>query len=374
MALFRKVILMVKILIPTKPDDTHAIFVKLALEEKGHEAVLWYTADFPGQQTHSFDLHGSDIRWRSNGTEFNVINNNEFDVVWLRRPRRPALPDFVHSDDRENALNEVTELYKTFWQVIAPHAFWINPLNAARTVNCKLQQLKAAVEVGLTIPDTLISNDPLEIKSFIEHNRQAATIYKTLYPTTWVGKDYIHLTYTKEITQKQLPSDAVLQITPSIFQKKIPKAYELRINFFGDQAITAKLKSQEHARGKMDWRYVPPSELKIEEFELPDIIYKKCKAFMEIFGIVFGCFDFIVTPENEYYFLEINEQGQFLWIEDVNPKIKLLDCFTNFLIARSRNFSWNKSAIGISIGNYRKQMVKIKENAIKNHKTPANNF
>jgi glutathione synthase/RimK-type ligase-like ATP-grasp enzyme len=29
----------------------------------------------------------------------------------------------------------------------------------------------------------------------------------------------------------------------------------------------------------------------------------------------FGCFDFIVTPEGEYVFLECNPNGQWLWIE-----------------------------------------------------------
>lgn len=188
---------------------------------------------------------------------------------------------------------------------------------------------------------------------------------------SWIGKDFLRLTYTREITKKQLPSDEVLQITPGIFQKKIDKAYELRINFFGDHAITAKLNSQEHAQGKMDWRYAPISELKIEEFELPESIYQKCKSFMKKFGIVFGCFDFIVTPDNEYYFLEVNEQGQFLWIEDVNPEIKLLDAFTDFLIAGSRDFTWKKSPESLSIANYREQMVAIKEEAIKKHKAPA---
>ncbi len=181
----------------------------------------------------------------------------------------------------------------------------------------------------------------------------------------------MRLTYTKEINLKQLPSDEVLQITPGIFQKKITKAYELRINFFGDCAITAKLKSQEHDRGKLDWRYVPITELKVEEFVLPDNIYKKCKAFMEQFDIVFGCFDFIVTPDNEYYFLEINEQGQFLWIEDSNPEIKLLDAFTDFLITGTKDFSWKKSETSLAIKDFREKMVSNKQIAIRNHKAPA---
>lgn len=31
--------------------------------------------------------------------------------------------------------------------------------------------------------------------------------------------------------------------------------------------------------------------------------------------INFGCFDFIVTLDNDYVFLECNPNGQWLWIE-----------------------------------------------------------
>jgi len=31
----------------------------------------------------------------------------------------------------------------------------------------------------------------------------------------------------------------------------------------------------------------------------------------------YGALDFVVTNTNEWYFLEINTMGQFLWIEDL---------------------------------------------------------
>ena len=36
---------------------------------------------------------------------------------------------------------------------------------------------------------------------------------------------------------------------------------------------------------------------------------------MDDFSLNFGAFDFIVTPDDEWIFLEINPNGQWLWLE-----------------------------------------------------------
>jgi hypothetical protein len=324
---------MVKVLIPTKPDDAHALYVKLALERKGHEAVLWYIADFPEQQMHSFRLHHGAIEWMAHGLDFAVQKNDEFDVVWLRRPQKPIVPDFLHADDRANAQRENNEFFKYMWQVIAPYACWINSPAQQASANCKLRQLQAAVMSGLAIPASLFSNDPEQIKSFIEANRSTGVIYKPVFPVFWVTEDTLRLTYTREITDTELPHDLVLQATPGIYQQKINKAYELRVTMFGEMARAVKLDSQTHPHAKIDWRSVSCFEIPVTEYQLPEKIREQCSYLLKLLGLKFGCFDLIVTPEGEYYFLEVNEQGQFLWIEEVNPLIKMLDTFSNFLIA-----------------------------------------
>ena len=358
---------MIRVLIPTKPDDNHAIYVKMALQQKGHDATLWYTADYPEIQKHSFELQDKKINWQSSGLDFSVINNQEYDVVWLRRPRRPMVPDFLHPDDKENAIEENSEFFKTIWQVIAPDACWINPVDCASSVNCKLLQLKVAAEVGLNVPDSLFSNDPEKIKNFIDGYEKDEVIYKVLRPVYWLNKESMKVTYTKEINHSLLPSDAVLQSTPGIYQNKIKKEYELRVTYFGDQCIAVKLNSQEHPKGMTDWRLVPARDLVVEQYDFPEEVDKKCREFMKKMGVVFGCFDFIVTPDHEYYFLEINEQGQFLWIEEINPDIQVLEAFTNFIIKSGggRVLATDKP---VSLSDFRDAMKVAQKNAMSIHK------
>src|SRR5882672_6715415 len=52
----------------------------------------------------------------------------------------------------------------------------------------------------------------------------------------------------------------------------------------------------------------------------------------ELLGLAFGCIDLIVTPEGEHIFLEVNEMGQFLWVEQDEPRSELLRCFATPLL------------------------------------------
>ena len=67
---------------------------------------------------------------------------------------------------------------------------------------------------------------------------------------------------------------------------------------------------------------------------LPRAVEERCIALMRKLGLAFGCIDLIVTPEGEDVFLEVNEMGQFLWVEHSEPRSELLRCFATLLLHR----------------------------------------
>jgi glutathione synthase/RimK-type ligase-like ATP-grasp enzyme len=317
---------MTKLLIVTRADDSHAMTVKQALEKQKHQVDLWYPAEYPAKLAYSCVISDKKIAWNICGESWKA--KQHYDVVWYRRPAQPMLPDNLHPDDISNAKRENTVFTQNLWQLIYPDAKWINSVSASIKANSKLLQLNIASSAGLKIPDTLISNDPRLIKNCIAKND---LVYKTLHPMIWLNKDELRLTYTRNISLADLPSDKTLRSTPGIYQEKISKQYELRVTYFGNRYIAVKIDSQRLDSAKMDWREAPTKKLSLEKVTLPDTIDKACRTVMANLGIIFGCFDLIVTPDDDYYFLEVNEQGQFLWIEDVNPEIKMLQPFCEFI-------------------------------------------
>ncbi|KTD33578.1 hypothetical protein Lnau_2329 [Legionella nautarum] len=356
-----------KLLIPTEPDDSHALLAKIALEDMGHKVRLLFTADHPTKQSNSIYINNEFYKWKSSDN-YNEYEDNEYDVVWWRRARKPYLPEgLTHPDDYKFTVRENVLFHESLTSNIAPSAWWINKKEAANRANFKLLQLRLASNCGLSIPKTLCSNDPTEIKSFLKKHKIDKVIYKPLCSNFWFEEEKIKITYTNHVKSSELPNNDLLQLVPGIYQPEIKKKYELRVTCFGNYFVTAKLDSQAQDESKLDWRAKQGTGLNVSPYKLPSVIEDRLRSFMDKLGLVFGSFDFIVTPDNDYIFLEVNEQGQFLWIEELNPEFKMLDIFINFILNKSKNYVWNQNNFMHSIEKYRLQMLKNIEENMRRH-------
>lgn len=329
---------MVRVLIPTYGGDVHATAVAVALERKGHQAVLWHATDFPSRQVASIRITQSGHGWEVRGTDLHEVEGT-FDVVWFRRPTYPVLPEALEPGDRKAAQRACDAFYRAIWQLVAPNAFWVNPIGTGGRSDCKPIQLIEAARLGLKIPPTLCGNDPDEIRRFLREHA-GHTVYKAFVPVQWKTETGTAHLYTSAVDLDDLPDDDLLQMSAGIFQRRIPKAYEVRVTYIGDQAFPAKLYSQENELAKADWRRAGRT-LRVEAMVLPADVDQSCRALMNSLGLLFGCFDFIVTPEGEHYFLEVNSMGQFLWVEEGDASMLLLDAFCELLIQGRGDFEWD---------------------------------
>jgi glutathione synthase/RimK-type ligase-like ATP-grasp enzyme len=326
-----------KVLILTEANDIHAMAVAEALERKGAEVTCWATSDFP--------IHSDEsVRYCTDGTKSIRIRgadldlvNPAFDVVWRRRPAYVLDRDVLHPADRSFADSECGMFRRSLLRLIAPGAFWVNPPEGAALAASKILQQEAAMKIGLAMPETLFTNSPEEIRQFLQGRR--TVIYKPLSGGGWTTKDREFLTYTAILTEEDLIEDRVLRQTPGIFQELVPKAYELRVTVIGHRVFAAKVLSQQTEKGKLDWRR-SYDELQFEQTRLPPEIEDECRALLGALGLVFGCFDFIVTPNGDHVFLEVNEMGQFLFIERCCG-LPLLDAFSEFLLQARMDFDWD---------------------------------
>jgi glutathione synthase/RimK-type ligase-like ATP-grasp enzyme len=330
------------VLLLSQPNDIHATAVAEALARKDVPFCLWHTSDFPTRATESVRFRQGQRSVRLRGPELELAEDT-VGTVWNRRPTLVIDEGRIHPADREFVVLGCETFRRSLLDTLAPEAFWVNPQRAVERTS-KLRQHRFALEVGLNVPDTLYSNDPDEIRAFLrEHGGRV--VYKPFKMTAWKDDAKHYMTFTTLLREEQLVEDGLLSIVPGIYQALVPKAYELRVTMMGRRALTARVLSQQTRTGRLDWRKAY-AELTMEPFELPVSVAEQCHALMRKLDIVFGCFDFIVRPEGEYVFLEVNQAGQFLFVENY-AGLPLLDAFTEFLRQGSPDFEWRPDRVAV---------------------------
>ncbi len=325
-----------EILIITSVEDSHAYIVQKALEEKGVMSTLWHSSDFPAQGNETIEFTNNKQNLIISDMELE-IKNLDFKTIWLRRPSFTINKNLLHTADQAYATYQCQSFRNSLFNVLSPNSFWVNPRDNAKRANSKIYQNKIAIETGFNTPASLYSNDSKQIREFIQNNN-GTVVFKPLLPILWETQEFVWTNFTELIGEKDLVEDEVLRATPAIYQEVIPKDYELRITVMGKHVFGAKIFSQETNNGKLDWRQ-SYEELRIDYWDVPNNLSNQCIKFLQKLGLVFGCFDFIVTPKGEWVFLEVNQMGQFLFLEHY-MEFPLLDAFTEFLIQGKVDFNW----------------------------------
>ncbi len=341
----------------TEPGDDHALYVQEGLRAKGSDATLWFGTDLAQRMTASVAVDAAGIGFKALGPELDLALDlaaaGEPRTVWFRRPTRPVPPEGLHPADRTWARNENEEFHTWLFRALPRDAFWVNPYEAGRRSRSKLEQQRAARRVGLVVPPTLYSNDPEAIRAFVRAHGGDAIFKSYTQSGFWqVGSDMVAALFTARLTEEHLAHDEALRATPGIYQPRLDKAYELRVTVIGRRVFAARVNSQSMAEGRLDWRrnfeemegYFLPIELAPE-------LHRAILRLMDEMGLIFGCLDFIVTPAGEHVFLEVNEMGQFLFIEEF-AGIPLLDAFCEMLIQRTLDFTWDPERPAVRMADF----------------------
>lgn len=167
---------------------------------------------------------------------------------------------------------------------------------------------------------------------------------KPYFPSTWLEGNKQQTQFAHRISEEDLTLVDSIRLCPGIYQACIEKAFELRVVIMGERIICAKIDSQSVDTALVDWRADISQEARVEPFfELPDTIKASLLDFMQAMGLEFGSIDLIVTKDHEFVFLEVNDQGQFLWLDDRHTEFHMLAEFSAFIATKggySANYQW----------------------------------
>lgn len=199
---------------------------------------------------------------------------------------------------------------------------WINDPWLENRVDCKIFQSQLAQEIGLKIPQFIISENYNELISFYNYHQGA--IIKPLSDASLAQIDgkYVNqenvLTndflapYANDFTLLQKNELRTLNNTPTFLQQKINKIADIRVTVVDDKIFAAIMPFVKNT--KIDFRL--NNNKNISKYDLPNDIQEKLFELVRRMGMRFASCDLVLTETGDLFFLEANVQGNWLWTEN----------------------------------------------------------
>lgn len=320
------------VVVLTQPFDPHADPVVRELGRRGVDVFRFDTGDFPTDVDLMAWQDGP--RWRgtlrsSSGVGGRTVDLSDIRSIWYRRPSRFRFSDSMPREHRDFARAESLAALGGILRTV--QCRWIShPDNLAVAAYKPFQLLRANAR-GLLTPKTFVTNVPSAARRFYDEHRPGV-IYKTLGSQQTVGDDgFGHVVFTSLIEERHLSQLDRVRNAPCCFQEYIPKRVELRVTVFGDKVYTVAIEPKSASpRSMTDWR-TDIHDLRYSTFELPPEIERSCRALVSDLGLSFGAIDMIVTPDDRFIFLEINANGQWLWLEEATG-LPMTDTLIDLLV------------------------------------------
>jgi glutathione synthase/RimK-type ligase-like ATP-grasp enzyme len=310
----------VTIAVFTHTDDLHALVIQDAL------------AHSFGITCHIVEV---DALWRSSGLKWSTDSDvlvptragkrvalSSIDLIWWRRPTRSqSLPEtFTDTAHAELITNDCRAAL--VGSVLADfRGNWVSEPTATNRAEHKLVQLRVAEKVGFRVPRTLVSQDPGEIRRFCAE-AGGRMIIKPLRGSMQ------RMTLTQLVTTGTLPPPNSMRVCPAMYQEFVPGNRHIRAHCFGEEVLAVLIESD-----VLDWR--ADLRVPVKPVELPPEAQDRIRAVVSELNLRMGIFDLKLTTSDELVWLEVNPQGQFLFVQGLCG-LDLATAFARFVREESQ--------------------------------------
>ncbi len=300
-------------LVLAQAGDDAADLVMDALEVRRAAVVRVDTADFPDSVSFAarpdrIDLAG----WlQVRGAE--RIDLASVRIVYRRHPARFTFPEAMSGPERRFATRESVH---GLGGVLAAQSWrWFDSPAAVADASYKPRQLRVAAECGLNVPPSLVTNIGAEAREFAAEI-DGELIYKTLASGVITEQDELRIIYTTRVAADDLVErhDTSIKLCPVLLQQWVPKVCDVRLTVVGDHCYGVAV-HDDSPEALVDWR-ARYGDLRYEVCPTPAEVRSGVLAYLRRFALSFGAFDFSVTPDGRWWFLECNPSGQWGWLAE----------------------------------------------------------
>lgn len=253
-----------------------------------------------------------------------IYSKKDIRKFWQRRGAFNFLPpklryNFTNKRELLNYIAKENREYNIYLEYYLKKKLGLNYVGSFTkeiSTNNKLINLDIAQEIGLNIPEYIVTSNKEELLRFYKKHKRIISKDLKSPVNIKTKKKNISSTGVKLVTEK-----SILKIqdyfSPIFLQEYIEKSFEVRIFVFSKKLYSMAIFSQQNEKTKVDFRNddnINPNRC------IPYKLNKKVELniwkLLETLKFDTCSIDLIITPDNLVVFLEINPMGQFHWLSE----------------------------------------------------------
>ena len=241
-----------------------------------------------------------------------VVRGAAITGAYFRRPGAPVVPDTA-TDPGERAYIEAewSSFLKSLYSRLEGR--WLNSPTKIFMAEDKPMQLLLAQEIGFHVPQAFVTNDILCARAI---SALGQAIGKPLRQAVLAGETE-RVIFTSRLAEIEDEQAEAIRLTPFIVQSEILKQYDVRVTVVGERVFATAIWSQDNEETITDWRKGSRPDLRHEKIVLDQRVERQCVKLVQRLGLRYGAIDLVCDQSGKLWFLEINPNGQWAWIENL---------------------------------------------------------
>lgn len=241
-----------------------------------------------------------------------VVRGAAITGAYFRRPGAPVVPDTA-TDPGERAYIEAewSSFLKSLYSRLEGR--WLNSPTNIFMAEDKPMQLLLAQEIGFYVPQAFVTNDILCARAI---SALGQAIGKPLRQAVLAGETE-RVIFTSRLAEIDDEQAGAIRLSPFIVQSEILKQYDVRVTVVGERVFATAIWSQDNEETITDWRKGSRPDLRHEKIVLDRRVERQCVKLVQRLGLRYGAIDLVCDQSGKLWFLEINPNGQWAWIENL---------------------------------------------------------